>query len=62
MSIPINVQRTAAIRRAAGSIVPKPDSKKKLPKAKTGKTKVPADTTKEGKGDGPPSKPKPGMA
>ena len=69
MATPTNVERytgqaTESSSRAAGSnSVPKPGGdKKKLPETKTGKTKVPVGTGKEGKGDGPGGTPKAGTA
>ena len=50
-------------RAAGGTPVPKPGTtKKKVPNTNTGKTKVPAGTDKDGKADGPGTRPKPGTA
>ena len=55
---------TESSHRAAGDArVPKPGTtKKKVPNTNTGKTKVPAGTDKDGKADGPGTRPKPGTA
>ena len=50
-------------RAAGGAPVPKPvTTKKKVPGANTGKTKEPTGKDKEGKADGPGTRPKPGTA
>ena len=50
-------------RAAGGKPVPKPGmTKKKVPGTNTGKTKVPTGTDKDGKADGPGTRPKPDTA